>query len=192
MKPDLTETEKARQGFLYRFDAQLTEERKRAQQIVFEYNHFKPSDIEQKAILLKRLLGAIGENCIIEPPFYCDFGHNIFLGNDVFANVNLVILDCAKVSIGDDVLIAPNVGIYTAKHPIDPKQRKQKYEYALPITIGNNVWIGAGASILPNVTIGDNSIIGAGSVVTKSIPPDVIAVGNPCKVIKKLSCKECS
>ena len=136
--------------------------------------------------LLKRLLGKTGENLIIEPPFACDYGYNIEVGENFYANVNLVILDGAKVRIGDNAFIAPNVGIYTAGHPLDASDRNKGLEYAYPITIGDNVWIGAGAIILPGVTIGDNVVIGAGSVVTKDIPACSLAVGNPCRVIRKI------
>lgn len=136
--------------------------------------------------LLKKLLGKTGENLIVEPPFTCDYGYNIEVGENFYANVNLVILDGAKVRIGDNAFIAPNVGIYTAGHPLDASDRNKGLEYAYPITIGNNVWIGAGAIILPGVTIGNNVVIGAGSVVTKNIPAYSLAVGNPCRVIKRI------
>lgn len=136
--------------------------------------------------LLKSFLGKTGNNLIIEPPFACDYGYNIEVGENFYANVNLVILDGAKVCIGDNAFIAPNVGIYTAGHPLDAEQRNRGLEYARPVTIGHNVWIGAGVNILPGVTIGDNTVIGAGSVVTKDIPSNVLAVGNPCRVVKEI------
>lgn len=124
---------------------------------------------------------------MIEGPVHCDYGFNIEIGDNFYANVNLVILDGAKVTIGDNVFIAPNTGIYTAGHPLEKDLRNQGLEYAKPVHIGNNVWIGAGVSIMPGVTIGDDTVIGAGSVVTRSIPSGVVAVGNPCKVLKKIA-----
>jgi len=182
----MTEKEKMLQGQLFQFDADLIQEHLEAQQLLHEYNILSPLNIAKKAELLKRIFGNIGNGCIVKPNFYCDFGFNILLGDNVFLNANVVILDCAKVTIGNDVFIAPNVGVYTSAHPFNPEQRRQKFEYAIPIAIGNNVWIGGGVSILPGVSIGDNSVIGAGSVVNKDIPANVIAVGNPCKVLKKL------
>lgn len=131
-------------------------------------------------------LGKIGEGLLIEQPFYCDYGYNIKVGNNFYANFNLVILDEASVTFGDNVFIAPNCGFYTAGHPIDAVERNKGLEYARPITVGDNVWIGAGVSVLPGVTIGDNCFIGAGSVVVKDIPPYSLAVGNPCRVIKAI------
>ena len=127
------------------------------------------------------------ENTVILSPFQCDYGYNIEIGDNFFANVNLVILDGAKVRIGNNAFIAPNVGIYTAGHPFDVKQRNEGLEYAFPVTIGDNVWIGAQACILPGVTIGDNTVIAGGSVVTKDIPANVIAAGNPCRVIREIT-----
>lgn len=154
---------------------------------LWQYNQCDPRDDARRQRLLKSLLGSSGEGLCIEPPFNCDYGYNIHLGAQFYANVNLVILDCASVTIGDNVFIAPHVGIYTAGHPHDVTRRNQGLEYALPITIGNNVWIGGGVTILPGVTIGDNTVIGAGSVVTRDIPASVLAFGNPCRVARPLS-----
>ena len=123
----------------------------------------------------------------IEQPFRCDYGKNIEVGNNFFANYNCVILDVAKVTIGENVMFAPNVSIYTAGHPIHPESRNSGYEYGIPVTIGNNVWVGGNVVITPGVTIGNNVVIGAGSVVTKDIPDNVIAVGNPCRVIREIT-----
>lgn len=184
----MTEKEKALQGLLYdaNYDTEIVNDRRNAQIVLFEYNHTSPAQQEERAKIIKGLLAKTGENVTVESPFACDYGYNIEVGENFFANVNLVILDGAKVRIGDNAFIAPNVGIYTAGHPLDAERRNQGLEYARPITIGHNVWIGAGVSILPGVTIGDNTVIGAGSVVTKDIPSHVLAVGNPCKVIKAI------
>lgn len=187
----MTEKEKCRAGLLYdaNYDEELLADREKAKELLYDYNLLRPSQKEEKKQLLQTLLGRTGEQVIIEPPFACDYGYNIEIGENFFANMNCVILDGAKVRIGDNVFIAPNVGIYTAGHPLDVEQRNKGLEYAYPVTIGNNVWIGAGVHILPGVTIGDNVVIGAGSVVTKDIPSDVLAVGNPCRVIRQIENK---
>ncbi|MCL3849735.1 MULTISPECIES: sugar O-acetyltransferase [Parabacteroides] len=184
----MTEKEKCHLGLLYdaNYDRELLLDREKAKELLYDYNRLRPSQQKEKTQLLKSFLGKTGENLIIEPPFACDYGYNIEIGENFYANVNLVILDGAKVSIGANAFIAPNVGIYTAGHPLDAEQRNRGLEYARPVTIGNNVWIGAGVCILPGVTIGDNTVIGAGSVVTKDIPSNVLAVGNPCRVIKEI------
>lgn len=184
----MTEKEKCRLGLLYdaNYDKELLADRGRVKERLYDYNRLRPSQQEERTQLLKSILGKTGNNLIMEPPFACDYGYNIEVGENFYANVNLVILDGAKVTIGDNAFIAPNVGIYTAGHPLDAKQRNQGLEYARPVTIGHNVWIGAGVSILPGVTIGDNAVIGAGSVVTKDIPASVLAVGNPCRVVREI------
>lgn len=184
----MTEKEKCMQGLLYdaNYDPELLADREKAKELLYDYNHLRPSQQEERTNLLKRLLGKTGETLLIEQPFACDYGYNIEVGENFYANVNLVILDGAKVRIGDNTFIAPNVGIYTAGHPLDAERRNQGLEYAYPITIGNNVWIGAGVSILPGVTIGDNVVIGAGSVVTKDIPSNSLAVGTPCRVLRQI------
>ena len=166
----MTEKEKCRLGLLYdaNYDPEILADRERAKELLYDYNRLRPSEQIRRTELLKKLLGKTGENLIIEPPFACDYGYNIEVGENFYANVNLVILDGAKVCIGDNAFIAPNVGIYTAGHPLGASDRNKGLEYAYPITIGNNVWIGAGAIILPGVTIGNNVVIGAGSVVTKN------------------------
>jgi maltose O-acetyltransferase len=184
----MTEKEKARLGFLYdaNYDEELLAERRRCKELCFQFNQLSPlKELEQKEIIGK-LFGKTKENFCVTAPFYCDYGYNIEIGENFYSNHNLVILDGAKVEIGDNVFIAPNCCITTAGHPINIDERNRGLEYAYPIKIGNNVWIGAGVNILPGVTIGDNVTIGAGSVVNKSIPANSIAVGNPCKVIKTI------
>lgn len=184
----MTEKEKARLGLLYdaNYDEELLAERRRCKELCFQFNQLSPlKELEQKEIIGK-LFGKTKENFCVTAPFYCDYGYNIEVGENFYSNHNLVILDGAKVEIGDNVFIAPNCCITTAGHPINIDERNRGLEYAYPIKIGNNVWIGAGVNILPGVTIGDNVTIGAGSVVNKSIPANSIAVGNPCKVIKTI------
>ena len=184
---NLNEKEKAQLGQLYdaNFDPDLIEERNQCKTLCFGHNQLPPSSMEERRNLIKKLFGKTGEQFHIEQPFYCDYGYNIEIGENFYSNVNVVILDGAKVIFGDNVFIAPNCGFYTDSHPFDVEQRNQGLEYAYPITIGNNVWIGAGCSILPGVSIGDNTVIGAGSVVNKSIPANVLAAGNPCRVIRE-------
>lgn len=184
----MTEKEKAAKGLLYdaNNDPDLLGNMEKASVLLYKYNSLHPMKKDEQKKLLNRLLKNVGENSVIRPPFFCDYGYNIEIGDNFFANVNLVILDGAQVCIGNNVFIAPNVGIYTAGHPLDAKQRNRGLEYAYPITIGNNVWIGASVTILPSVTIGDNSVIGAGSVVNKDIPANVVAVGNPCRIIRQI------
>lgn len=165
----------------------LWEERLLCKQRIYQYNLLPPDQREQAQALLKELLGKTGKDIVIEPPFHCDYGWNIEVGENFFANYNLTILDVGKVIIGDNAQIAPNVSIYTAGHPIHPDSRNSGYEYGIPITIGNNVWIGGNVVILPGVTIGDNVVIGAGSVVSKDIPSNRIAAGNPCRIIREIT-----
>ncbi|MCE7039048.1 sugar O-acetyltransferase [Dyadobacter sp. CY312] len=181
----LTEKEKMLSGALYlAFDPELFEERQIAMDLLYEFNHLHPRKAEERKQNLKKLFGSVGENCWVEQRFHCDYGYNIRVGDNFYANVGCTILDCAPVTIGDNVLLAPGVSLYTAGHPTDTVQRISGLEYAYPISIGNNVWLGGNVVVLPGVSIGDNTIIGAGSVVTKDIPANVIAVGNPCRVIK--------
>jgi maltose O-acetyltransferase len=184
----MTEKEKVQNGQMYNpnYDEELIKERTNAQDICFEYNQIKPSEIEKRFKILKGLFKSSKGNFLIEQPFFCDYGYNIIIGENFYANHNLVILDATEVKIGDNVFIGPNCGIYTAGHPINIKERKEGLEYAKKIKIGNNVWIGGNVAILPGVVIGDNVTIGAGSVVTKDIPSNVIAYGNPCRVVKQI------
>ena len=140
--------------------------------------------------IIRNMFGGVGKNCWIESPFNCDFGYNITVGDNFYTNTNCCILDCAKVTIGNNVWIGPNVGIYTPNHAFDSKERSDGYERSLPIVIGDNVWIGGGVNIIGGVTIGGNSIIGAGSVVTKDIPSGVIVAGNPAKIIREITEKD--
>ncbi|MEG1510157.1 MAG: sugar O-acetyltransferase [Clostridia bacterium] len=153
----------------------------------FNYNKLNPNDTEGQQKILAQLLGKMGKNVMITPPFWCDYGYNISVGDYFYSNHNLIITDGAEVTFGNNVFIAPNCCFTTAEHAIDPEQRKAGLEIAKPITIGNNVWIGAGSTILAGVCIGDNSVIGAGSVVRKSIPQNVVAVGVPCKVLREIT-----
>lgn len=182
-----TQKDRMLSGKLYEaFDSQLVADRLKTFESLHDYNNLHPSEKADRGLrILKELLGATGQNLSIEPRFHCDYGYNIYLGENFYANVGCVILDCAEVRIGDNVLLGPNVAIYTAGHPIEASDRIAGLEYAYPITIGNNVWIGGNAIILPGITIGDNVVIGAGSVVTKSIPSDTVAVGNPCRVMRE-------
>lgn len=183
----MLEKEKMLAGKLYNANhEQLIEDRYKAKDICFKYNNLKPSDLVNRDKMIKKLFAKTGENIIVEQNFWCDYGYNIFTGENFYMNHNCIILDGAKVEFGDNVFIAPNCCFYTASHPIDYETRNSGLEYAKPIKVGNNVWIGGSAAVLPGVTIGDNTVIGAGSVVNKDIPPNSVAVGNPCKVIKKI------
>ena len=184
----MTEKEKMLSGMVYSaIDDQLLKELNEVKEIIHEYNALKPSQTLRRFQILKDLLGHVADDeIIVNQPFYCDYGKQIRVGKRFFANFNLTILDEASVTIGDDCFIGPNVSIYTACHSTDPVERNTRREWAEPVTIGDNVWIGGSVTILPGVTIGSNVTIGAGSVVTRDIPDNVVAVGNPCKVIKKI------
>lgn len=165
----------------------LAEERLENKKRVFRFNNMEPDKFEEKIKLIKEIFGKTGENVFVEAPFHCDYGYNIEVGENFFANYNLTILDVGKVKIGANAQIAPNVSIYTAGHPVHPESRNTGYEYGIPITIGDNVWIGGSVTILPGVTIGSNVVIGAGSVVTRDLPDNVIAAGNPCRVLRTIT-----
>lgn len=183
-----SEKEKMLAGELYSAaDEELVRDRDYARNLTFEFNHTKPSEKQLRQDILKQLIVAKG-SFYVEAPFNCDYGYNIQVGDNFYANYGCIILDVNKVSIGDHVLLAPNVQIYTAAHPIDPLLRLSGKEFAKPVNIGNNIWIGGGAIICPGVKIGNNVTVGAGSVVTKDIPDNVVAVGNPCRVIRGILC----
>ena len=184
----MTEKEKMLAGEYYSaIDPELVRELNETKDIIQKYNNLRPSDTQGRFEILKNLIGKMADdNALIIQPFFCDYGKHIRLGKRFFANFNFTVLDEAYVTIGDDCFIGPNVSIYTACHSTNPIERNSRKEWALPVTIGNNVWIGGSVTILPGVTIGDNVTIGAGSVVVKDIPSNVIAVGNPCRVIKRL------
>ena len=165
----------------------LPEERQECRRKLYRLNQLPPEEYGQIPALLKELFGKTGEQIFLELPFRCDFGSHIEVGENFIANYNLTILDVARVKIGRNVMIAPNVSIYTAGHPLHPDSRNSGYEYGIPITIGDNVWIGGNSVILPGVTIGSNVVIGAGSVVTKDIPDNRVAAGNPCRIIREIT-----
>ena len=184
----MTEKEKMLAGKAYQAgDKELSQDRLRAREIVFEFNNLPPKQIKQRKNLTKNLFGKTATMFYIEPPFRCDYGYNIEIGDHFYSNFNLTILDCAKVTIGSHVFVGPNVSIYTAGHPLHSHLRNQEYEWAQPIVIGDNVWLGGNVVINPGVTIGSNAVVGSGSVVTKNIPDNVFAAGNPCKVIREIT-----
>ncbi|MBR2237708.1 MAG: sugar O-acetyltransferase [Prevotella sp.] len=184
----MTEKEKMLAGETYSaVDPQLLEELTEVKEIIHDYNLLSPSEIQKGKEILRGLLGHIADDeFLIVQPFYCDYGKQISVGKRFFANFNFTVLDEARVTIGDGCFIGPNVSIYTACHSTDPMERNSRREWAEPVTIGNNVWIGGSVTILPGVKIGDNVTIGAGSVVTKDIPSNCVAISNPCKVVKSI------
>ncbi|GMQ55645.1 sugar O-acetyltransferase [Vallitalea sediminicola] len=165
----------------------LEEERMENKKKIYSYNNLSPDKTEEMKDIIKSILGKSGENVFIEQPFRCDYGKNIEVGENFFANYNCIMLDVGKIKIGKNVMFAPNVAVYTAGHPIHPDSRNSGYEYGIGVTIGDNVWIGGNVVINPGVNIGNNVVIGSGSVVTKDIPDNMIAVGNPCKVIREIT-----
>lgn len=185
----MTEKEKMLCQLLYdaNYDETLLHERQRAKELCYEFNQLHPSETAKQQRILKELLGKMDDSTSIMQPFWCDYGYNIEVGRNFFVNHNCVILDGNKVVFGDNVFIAPNCGFYTAGHPIDAQQRNKGLEYAYPITVGNDVWIGAGVHVMPGVTIGSNVVIGGGSVVVHDIPDNVVAAGNPCNVIRPIT-----
>ena len=183
----MTQRERRDKAIAYKIDDELMSEVLEARAKVHRFNQIDPTDTKQLRELITDLLGGAGKNCTVCQPFHVDYGSNIFVGNNFFANYNCMILDVGRVDIGDNVMLAPNVAIYTAGHPIHHEARNSHYEYGIPVKIGSNVWIGGNSVIVPGVTVGDNTVIGAGSVVTKDIPSGVIAAGNPCRVIRAIT-----
>ena len=165
----------------------MAEYRLKIQDAIWEYNQFRPSQVRERRDFLARIFGKIGKNCNILPPFKCDYGFRIEVGENFFANYNFIVLDGNFCRFGDNVWIAPNVSILAAGHPLDVRDRIDGWEYAFPVTVGNNVWIGGSVTIIGGVTIGDNAVIAAGSVVIRDIPPDTLAAGNPARVIRKIT-----
>ena len=189
VKGGMTEQEKAEAGLLYnpnRTD-EMAKYRFVIQDAMCEYNRLKPSQVKKRRDFLAKIFGRIGRKCNILPPFRCDYGFRIEVGENFFANYNFVVLDGNYVRIGDNVWIAPNVGIYAAGHPLDVKDRIDGWEYAYPVTIGDNVWIGGSATIIGGVTIGDNSVVAAGSVVIRDVPANTLVAGNPARVIRRIT-----
>lgn len=184
----LTPMEKMTSERLYSCsDEEMARKQAQCLELQYDYNATRPSESEKRQELMKKMFAEIGENCYIEPPLHSNWGgHHVHLGANVYANFNLTLVDDTHIYIGDYTMIAPNVVIATAGHPIAPEYREKAFQYNIPVHIGRNCWIGAGAVILPSVTIGDNTVIGAGSVVTKDIPANVVAYGNPCRVIREI------
>jgi maltose O-acetyltransferase len=190
-RSSLTERERMLAGEPYDpLDGDLVAGRARARAITRAYNETTGEDPERRRALLSDLLGAVGDGVWIEPPFRCDYGSNIYLGRNVFLNFDCVVLDCARVEIGDQTLVGPCVQIYAATHPLSSDERRAGLESALPVTIGDDVWIGGATVICPGVKIGPRTVVGAGSVVVTDLPADVVAAGNPCRVLRSLAAEE--
>ncbi|MBM6613523.1 sugar O-acetyltransferase [Desemzia sp. RIT804] len=182
-----TQKERMLAGDLYiANDPELREMNKKNRRLMYEFNHSKFDEKEKRTEIIKELLGKTGENVYFEPPFRCDYGSHITVGENFYANFDCIMLDVAPITIGKNVMFGPRVGVYTAGHPIDHEVRISGLEFGTSVTIGDNVWVGANAVINPGVTIGDNVIIGSGSIVTKDIPSNVVAVGNPCRVLREV------
>lgn len=185
----MTEKEKMEHQMLYdaNYDKELEVERLECKSLCQAYNHLPIKDLEGRRDMIKKILGKTGNNIHIEPDFWCDYGSRIEVGENFYSNHGLVILDAGKVTFGNNVFIAPGCGFHTSGHPIDFERRNQGLEYAYPISVGNNVWFGAGVQVMPGVSIGDNVVIGGGSIVVHDIPSNSVAVGNPCRVIRKIT-----
>ena len=184
----MTEREKIHGQVLYQpNDPDILKEQQVYQDLLMEYNQIPHARMEKREALLRQLFAQIGENCYVETPFYANWGgHHVHFGKNVYANYGLTLVDDTHIYVGDYTMFGPNVTIATAGHPIDPELRRQGLQYNMPVHIGSNCWIGAGALIMPGITIGDNAVIGAGSVVTRDIPANVVAVGNPCRVLREV------
>lgn len=184
----MTAKEKMKSGEVYFCtDEALMKEQTACLEKLYDFNATRPSEGEKRAALLKELLAEVGENCYVEPPLHANWGCHTHFGKNVYANFNLTLVDDTDIFVGDSVMFGPNVTVATAGHPIDPALRLKVGQFNIPVHIGNNVWIGANSVILPGITIGDNSVIGAGSIVTKDIPENVVAAGNPCRVLRPIS-----
>jgi len=188
----MSEKDKQHTGEVYfPGDPEILEEQIQYQEKLYDYNQTRPSEQKKRTNLLKEMFAEIGENCYIEPPFHANFGgHHCHFGKNVYANYNLTAVDDTHIYVGDNTMIAPNVILASAAHPLDPEERRKGYQYNQPVHIGKNCWLGAGVIVVPGVSIGDDTVIGAGSVVTKDIPSGVVAVGNPCRVIKEVKKEE--
>lgn len=180
--------EQMRSGRVYiDTDEGLTKERLSCKQLVYDYNILRPDEEEKQQALIREIFGRVGEHIFIEPPMHLAYGKNVLIGNYFYANFNMTIVDDIEVTIGEHVMFGPNVTLSVTGHPIHPDMREHGRQFSKPIYIGNHVWIGAGAIILPGITIGDNSVIGAGSIVTRDVPANVVAVGNPCRVLREIT-----
>lgn len=184
----MTNIEKMHSGEIYEpGDEEIMEQQLRCLDMLYDFNMTRPAELGKREEMLKEMFAEIGENCYIEPPLHANWGgKHVHLGKNVYANFNLTLVDDTHIYIGDGTMLGPNVVIATAGHPILPELRVKQYQYNIPVKIGKNCWLGAGVLVMPGVTIGDNSVIGAGSVVTKDIPENVVAVGNPCRVLRKI------
>lgn len=183
----MTNRELQQNGMLYCVDEQMMGYHNNSKRITRLLNSTLETERDRRMELVQELFASAGEGSYIEPPFYCDYGMNTRVGKRFYCNYDCVFLDCGSITIGDDVMLGPKVALYAVNHPIDPVVRNYKQDFPLPITIGNNVWIGGSSVVCPGVTIGDNTVIGAGSVVTKDIPANVVAAGNPCRVIRPIT-----
>lgn len=185
----MTNFEKMHNGMLYVCsDEELMREQLQCLDRLYDYNMTRPTELEKRSEMLREMFAEVGEGCYIEPPLHSNWGgRNVHFGKNVYANYNITLVDDTHIYVGDNTMFGPNVVLATAGHPVLPELRAQVYQYNLPIHIGKNCWLGAGVIVLPGVTIGDNSVIGAGSVVTKDIPANVVAVGNPCKVLREIN-----
>ena len=188
----MSEKDKQHTGEVYfPGDPEILKEQVQYQEKLYDYNQTRPSEQEKRTNLLKEMFAEIGENCYIEPPFRANFGgHHCHFGKNIYVNYNFTAVDDTHIYVGDNTMIAPNVILASAAHPLDPEERRKGYQYNKPVHIGKNCWLGAGVIVVPGVSIGDDTVIGAGSVVTKDIPSGVVAVGNPCRVIKEIKREE--
>ena len=183
----MTVKEKMKNGMLYCCgDEELMREQTQCLEKLYDFNQTRPSEADKRAALLKELFAEVGEGCYVEPPLHANWGCNTHFGHHVYANFNLTLVDDTDIFVGDYVMFGPNVTVATAGHPVDPELRRQIAQFNIPVHIGNNVWIGAGSVLLPGVSIGDNTVIVAGSIVTRDIPANFVAVGNPCRVLREI------